>query len=237
MKTIKTLLVLAVMLVISSSSYAHALWIEANSNGQKGKSQEVKIFYGEFATGEIEPVNKWYSDVKEFTLWLTGPDQKREKVNVTAKDDHFVAQFTPETDGVYYLTVLHDAKEIAGKTKYEFSSVAAVRVGKSVVSGHDHIENSLKVIAPQTQAKVSSPTKIQVFMDGTPQAKGKVIVTSENGWAKEFTANEAGEITFSPIWKGKYVLEATNFKKGEGELQGNVYESTWQGATAVMYVQ
>lgn len=237
MKTIKLLFTLASLLVISSSSYAHALWIEVNSNAHKGESQEVKIFYGEFATGELEPIDNWYSDVKEFSLWLTGPDKKREKLSVSPKDNHFIAEFTPNTDGVYYLTVVHGAGEIAGKTRYEFSSIASVNVGKQANADHQHIENSLKVIVPKTHAKSGAPTKIGVYLDGNPHANGKVLITSENGWGKEFIANETGEVTFSPIWKGKYVLEATHTKNGNGTSQGKAYENTWQGATTILYVK
>ena len=237
MKTIRPILLFAIFLFICQSSFAHALWIEVNAQAQKGQNQEVKIFYGEFATGEIEPVEKWYSDVKTFSLWLTGPNQKPEQITVTQKDDHFVAAFTPKSDGIYYLTVVHEAAEIAGNTKYEFSSVAAVKVGKQAEADHQRVKNTLKVITPSTDVKTGSATMVQVYLDGNPFTKGKVIVTSENGWAKEFTANEAGEVTFSPVWKGKYVLEATNFKKGAGELNGKAFESTWQGATTVMYVK
>lgn len=237
MKTIRPLLLFALFFMISQTSFAHALWIEVNATAKKGQPQEVKVFYGEFATGELEPVDKWYADVKAFTLWVTGPDQKSEKITVTPKDNHFVASFTPQADGVYYLSVLHEASEIAANTKYEFSSVATIKVGEQAKGDHHQLKNTLKVITPQVEAKTGSATTLQVYLDGNPHANGKVLVTSEQGWGKEFTANEAGEVTFSPVWKGKYVLEATNFKKGAGALNGKPFESTWQGATTVMYVK
>jgi hypothetical protein len=237
MKSIKSIFLLAFILLTCQTGFAHALWIEANANAKKGQTQEIKIYYGEFATGELEPIEKWYADVKSFSLWLTVPNQQPVKIDVTPKDNHFVASFTPQADGVYYLSVLHEASEIAGNTKYEFSSVAAIKVGEHVSANHQQVKNSLKVITPQTETKISSSTTVQVYLDGNPHANGKVLITSEQGWGKEFTANEAGQITFSPVWKGKYVLEATNFKKGAGELNGKAYESTWQGATTVMYVK
>jgi hypothetical protein len=237
MKTIRPILVIAFLMILGQQAFSHALWIEVNAHAQKGQSQQVKIFYGEFATGELEPVEKWYADVKSFSLWLTGPNQKSEKITVSQQDNHFVASFTPDLDGIYYLSVVHDASEIAGNTKYEFSSLAAVQVGKNPVANHSSIKNTLKVITPSVALKTGSATTVKVYLDGNPFTKGKVLVTSENGWGKEFSANEAGEVTFSPVWKGKYVLEATNFKKGAGQLNGKAYESTWQGATTVIYVQ
>jgi hypothetical protein len=237
MKTIRSIILLAFIFLTCQSGFAHALWIEANATAEKGQTQEVKVFYGEFATGELEPVEKWYADVKSFSLWLTGPNQQPVKIALTQKENHFVASFTPQSEGIYYLSVQHEASEIAGNTKYEFSSVAMVKVGQKAEANHQVVKNTLKVLTPQNAAKIASATTVKVYLDGNPHANGKVLVTSEQGWGKEFTTNEAGEITFSPIWKGKYVLEATNFKKGAGELNGKPYESTWQGATAVMYVK
>lgn len=238
MRTIKSLLMVVALLLITTFSFAHALWIEVNPKGQQGQSQEIRIYYGEFATGELEPVDKWYSDVKEFSLWLVAPGQKSQKVNVIAKDNYYLAQFTPKGEGTYYLTVVHEAAEIASGTKYEFSSVAQVKVGKNTVGTGtpDAVQNSLKVIYGNEEVKIGTATKIQLFLDGKPYKNGKVIVASESGWAKTFTADESGEVKISPIWKGKYVLEATNFKTGKGELKGKTYESTWQGATTVLYV-
>src|SRR5690349_17315106 len=147
MNKLKLLLLLIFFSIGTVQLHAHALWIETASTGKKGQAQDVKVFYGEYASKELEETGKWYSDVKDFTLWLTVPGKEKVQLNTTAGTNFFSASFTPEEDGIYLLTVSHEAKDLGGATKYEFSSVAAVAVGKSNTVDHLSIPNSIKVAA------------------------------------------------------------------------------------------
>jgi uncharacterized GH25 family protein len=58
---------------------AHSLWIETAATGEKNKDQEIKIFYGEYSHQLIEPVEKWYSDVSEFKLFVISPKPRKDR--------------------------------------------------------------------------------------------------------------------------------------------------------------
>lgn len=77
MKKIKIIVTVLLLSLSSSAAFAHALWIETTSKGKLGQKHVVKVFYGEFVAGERDSVAKWYSDVKDCSLWLVGPDQKK----------------------------------------------------------------------------------------------------------------------------------------------------------------
>ncbi len=69
----KTLITSIALVLISVSGFAHALRIETAPVGAENKAHEIKVFYGELAEGQDEEFEKWYSDVKDFKLYLVSP--------------------------------------------------------------------------------------------------------------------------------------------------------------------
>ena len=45
------------------------------------------------------------------------------------------------------------------------------------------------------------------------------------------TTGKDGELEFTPLWPGRYVVEVTDYKQVKGEQDGKAYEALWQGAT------
>jgi uncharacterized GH25 family protein len=229
MKILKSLLLL--LIVSTGSVSAHSLWMETAAAGKIGQAQNVKLHFGEYAQGERDELSKWYSDLKDLTLWLTTPDGKKEQLTVTQGTNFCEASFTPANDGVYTLTVSHKPKALSGTTQYEFSASSTVSVGKNTkLNDIAANTNDLKV-APENAAKVNAPLKVKVWQKGENKAGNTVMVFSPAGWGQELTTAADGTVTFTPLWPGKYVLEATAFTKIPGEANGNKYEALWQGAT------
>jgi uncharacterized GH25 family protein len=233
MKKLKCLLFTVFLIASSNQLFAHALWIETTTTGKIGQSHEVKIYYGEYASNEREETAKWYSDVKTFSLWLTTPGQEKVRLNTKEGDNFYGATFTPEKDGVYTLTVVHEAKELGGTTKYEFSSIASVAVGKTTEINLSTITNSLKVSANEAKVfKNNTAVQIKAELNGKPLSNKHIAVFSPEGWAKEYTTDENGNIFFKPLWPGRYVLEVSNSEKTTGDHHGKTYSAIWQGATS-----
>ncbi|WP_026905483.1 DUF4198 domain-containing protein [Pedobacter glucosidilyticus] len=236
MKTLKSLLFLALLALPFKNLLAHALWIETPLNGKIGQAQQVNIFYGEYATQEKEAPAKWYSDVNQFSLWLIQPGKEKIKLEVEETEDGFIASFTPTVQGQYALSVVHEAKELGGTTKYEFSSYTVVNVGN--VKAQADVPNPLKtVFKSQKIYQKNQEVQFQVLLNNKAFVKGKVMIFSPEGWSKEYIADENGYITFTPIWKGFYLLEASNYEKVNGTHYGKTYDASWQGATSGIYIQ
>jgi hypothetical protein len=231
MKKITFILLSMVLSLATVQGFAHALWIETASTGKVGQKQTVKIFYGEYATGERDSVGKWYSDVKEFSLWLTGPDQKKIQLKPSAGVNYFEAEFTPDQNGAYTLTVSHEAKDLGGTTKYHFLSSACVAVGKVLPLAAQN-SNALKLhIDDASSAKVNRTLQLKAFLRDVA-ARGKTVsVFSPNGWSKELTTDENGVAQFTPLWAGRYVVEVSDMDKTPGTHNGKDYKATWKGAT------
>jgi uncharacterized GH25 family protein len=229
----KSIVIAAFLMLGINVANAHALWIETKTIGKIGQAEEVKIYYGEYASNEREEVSKWYSDVKDFSLWLTAPGKEKIKLNTTAGANFFSAGFTPDKEGLYILTVSHEAKELAGTTKYTFSSVALVNVGKPTAIDQIKLPNTLKVAVSDAKIyKVNAPVQLKAMLDGKPWANKSVSVFTPEGWSKEFKTDEQGNIAFNPIWPGRYVLEVSNYEKKTGEHDGKAFDAAWQGATS-----
>lgn len=231
-------LLLALLLTFGSSQlFAHALWIETASSAKAGQAQEVKVYYGEYATNEREETAKWYSNVKDFTLWLTAPGQEKIKLTTTPGSNFYSAAFTPEANGHYVLTVSHEAAELGGTTKYEFIAAAVVTVGKAAAVDIAAIPVTLNVHTAEAKTyKVNAPVQIKAVANGKPLAKTTVSIFSPEGWTKEITTDENGAFSFNPLWAGRYVLEVSKKEKMEGTHNGKAFTAAWQGATSSFVV-
>jgi hypothetical protein len=230
MKRFNYLLLTLALCLISNLIFAHALWIETAENGKIGVQQTVKIYYGEYIAGERDSVSKWYSDVKDFTLWLTGPDLKKVKLKLTPGTNYYETNFTPSVNGTYVLTASHEAKDLGGTTKYHFLSSANVVIGNSSTAELQPI-NALQLTKEQGTSKVNQQITLKSFLNNSPAAGKTVTVFSPSGWSREIVTDAKGNIGFVPLWPGQYVIEVTDTDKTPGEHFGKAYKSTWKGAT------
>jgi uncharacterized GH25 family protein len=232
MNRLKPALLIVMCLLFCAKISAHALWIETPVVGRIGQKQEIKVFYGEYSNNERDDIAKWYSDVKDFSIWLTAPGKEKIKLQTTPGTNFYSTHFTPDKNGLYLLTVSHEAKELGGSTKYEFLSAAMVAVGEAVNVNHSLIPVSFHVTLNEVKSyKLNEAVKFTVVQNGKSMAKKKVAVFSPDGWTKEIISDENGEVIFTPQWAGRYVLESTSDEKISGEHYGKSFTAAWQGAT------
>lgn len=233
-----TILFLALLFSVSVAS-AHALWIETSASGKKGVPHDVKVFYGEYSEGKPEKIADWYSDVREFTLWLVSPDQSKIKLTTTAAGDHFTASFTPSREGVYTLLVSHAAKDLGVTTKYEFNASALVAVGQSKLGNDPKFnDNPITLYAdPSAHYKVNLPICLVSLLKSAPGAGLHVEVFSPSGWNRAASTDDQGTLSFTPLWSGRYMVEVSKTEKEEGEHHGARYEKVWRCATISFVVE
>ncbi|WP_134091352.1 DUF4198 domain-containing protein [Olivibacter sp. XZL3] len=232
MKTLKFTLLVGLCFFVSVQAKAHALWIETASQGKLGVAHDVKIFYGEFALNERDALEKWYSDVRDFTLWIVAPDGKKSQLKAVPEQAYYSGSFTPEKEGVYTLMVSHEAADLGGTTKYHFISSAYVSVGKSNKVDANLNDNALKLYADNHQVFAKNkPVKLFAYLNGKPLANKPVNVASPEGWSKEVMTDENGMLSFQPLWSGRYVAEAQNFEKVGGNHKGKDFDAAWIGST------
>ena len=237
--TLKKLAFVLLMFVTSPALFAHALWIETKATGTKGKAQEISVFFGEFSDKDITPAAKWFSDLKDFSLVVISPSKKEIKLTATALENKYQAFFTPDEDGVYTIAMHHKVKDVYGTMVLDYNSSATVTVGNAA-TGNEATANSnvislfsKDVIAAKKDAKIN----VNALYEGKIAKEQKMKVIAPNGWEKELWSNENGEIAFTPIWSGNYMVEFAYTEKASGEHNGKKYDEVWKMATYLISVK
>jgi mannose/fructose/N-acetylgalactosamine-specific phosphotransferase system component IIB len=238
-KTLKSITFLLLLLVASPQLFAHALWIETKATGTKGKAQEISVFFGEFSDNDITPSAKWFSDLKDFSLVVISPSKKEIKLTATALENKYQAFFTPDEDGVYTIVMHHTVKDVYGTMKLDYNSSATVTVGNAA-KGNEAAANS-NIISLFSKDVTSAKQKTKINVNALYEAKiaksQKMKVIAPNGWEKELWSNENGEISFTPIWPGNYMVEFAYTEKAPGEHNGKKYDEIWKMATYLITVK
>lgn len=232
---LQQLVLMAAMVGLVSPAMAHALWIQTAAQGTQEQAHSVQIFYGEFATGEIDSVAKWYSDVPDFQLWLHAPSGEKTALETTPGATSFQSTFTPTESGTYTLSIAHPAKDLAGEYRYQFISVAYVQVGPSADPAVIPQVPLFLQHQPQ-ELEAGSQVEVSVMADGKPLGQAAVLLMSQEGWSKTFQADAQGKVTLPLPWKGTYVLEVSRTQPASGQSEGRSYSQEWQGSTTSLTV-
>lgn len=235
----KTITTLVLLLVLTPSLFAHALWIETKATGTKGKPQEISVYFGEFSENDITKADKWFSDLKDFSLVVISPSKKEIKLQSTALENKYQAFFTPDEDGVYTVVMQHTVKDVYGTMVLDYNSSANIVVGNKL-AGNDASYNTNKIsVFTENTVALSKNTKITAVAtyNAAIAKEQKVKVIAPNGWEKELWTNENGEFSFTPIWSGNYMVEFTQTEKTSGEHNGKNFDSIWKMATYQIVVK
>lgn len=207
---------------------AHALWIHTASKAEKGTAHPYKIYYADYHENAIEPVADWYSDVKEFELWLISPSGKKTKLEPTATAEYFEGSFVPEEDGEYRMEISHTADPGDSKTAYQFNAYAQVWVGKG--------KSKAKVDTDLALIKNAKSSEYEVLYKGKPLAEGDVIVLDPNAESHELKTDKKGKASLNLTAKGVYFAEATHTEKlPENDPSG--LKSIWRCATQAIEIE
>ena len=237
--TLKKIIFFLFMLVASPQLFAHALWIETKATGTKGKAQEISVYFGEFSDNDITKADKWFSDLKDFTLVVISPSKKETKLTAKALDNKYQAFFTPDEDGVYTVVMHHTVKDVYGTMKLDYNSSATVTVGNAAKGNEAAANTNIISVFAKDVVAAKQKTKINVnaLYEGKEAKEQKIKVIAPNGWEKELWSNDKGEISFTPIWPGNYMVEFAYTEKAPGEHNGKKYDEIWKMATYLISVK
>lgn len=214
---------------------AHAIWLESSASGTKGQAQDVRIFYGEYATAELEKTTDWYSDLRSLEVIVLAPDQSETKLSLSDKGDHLLATFTPDQDGAYLIYTSHPTKDLGGKTRYEFTSQIPVQVGKSATIANGKL--AYQLLAPTKELKKGQKVALSLSKAGKPLADQDVLVMSSSGWSKTYKTDSQGVALVDALWAGNYVAEFGHGEEVTGTWHDQEYQATWQGITTSFVVK
>lgn len=215
-----------------SSAFAHALWIETASTGKKGQAQEVKVFFGEYEGKEPDSAKKWFSNLKEFSLVLTAPDGRTKVLKATPDVLCYKTTFTPDQDGSYSLSIVHEVKDIYQNAKIEYYAFANVAVGNAPKVNTTFPANAVFSFRPeQPVLKVGEAITHAIVYNKAPFVAQKLSVVQPDNKKEEPTTDTKGKFVFNPAQKGNYFLEAFAEDKTPGKLGEKNYDKVWYVTT------
>jgi uncharacterized GH25 family protein len=236
MKTKISLLALFLAFSISKVS-AHALWIETASKGKKGQSQEVKVFFGEYESNQPDSAAKWFSNLKEFQLVLTAPNGNTKVLAASPDILFYKASFTPDQDGTYKISIVHEVAAVYEKAKIEYYAFVDVAVGTLKINTIFPAGAALTIRPTKNALKGGETAAYEVIYNKTPFANQKLTVVGPDKKGQPTETDSQGKFTFKTAAKGNYFIEAFTEDKTPGKLNGQDYEKTWHLVTYTTKVQ
>jgi len=216
-------------------SFAHAIWIETPQQGQKGTSHQIKVFFGEFGTEDISKTSDWLSDLDQFELQLNHPDGRQTQIAYKANGDHFIANFTPQMDGVYTITLHKIASEIYYGYKLDYMATAFVQVGNTGTFNGQQLPIGLRF--DKTDARVGEPVDLSILFNQDLTGEKEITVISPNTWTKKMYTDDQSKTSFTPLWSGKYLVETSVTDKSKGVHNGREYTVDYHCHTYVIDVK
>lgn len=229
----KGMFILMLFLAIFSVN-AHNIWIESNPKAKLQKAHEIKVFFGE--SYDITPTEKWFSDLKEFKIWVVSPSGKSQELTQKVQNPkHYSLYFTPSEKGVYQIHLKHLVRDVFRKMKITYLSGALVST-----DGHSEQtigEKPLQVQLSSEPLKLKKERKMILMANGEVKKGEKLVVEAPNTWRKTLYSNVRGEVNFTPLWKGIYHLSYHLSQKEEGTHHGQPYEVDYKIVTFTLQTQ
>lgn len=221
--------------LVSSSAFAHNIWIETGQTGKVGKEQIAKVFLGGYGEGERDSTKNWFSNTKDFAIWVIDPSGTKKQLKTKDATTYFETAFTPEKEGVYTLAISHEVGEVFGTTKYHYFATAQVKVGAATTGQNNLATATDLVIDPAIGLKASKPATIKIQYKSQNLDKTRASIGAPTGWAKGLETSQ-GSASFEAIWAGLYVAEAFYSEKSEGTLNGKDFKKVQYVGTHSFYV-
>jgi len=237
MKKILALLSFLAVLLQFNTVYAHAIWLETNPTGTKGKKQIIQVYFGEYSYSLKEKTeDKAFEKVKNFTLWLVDPKGVKTILETAQTDTSFIAEFTPQSDGIYTVMLNNSNIEVIDYTQYNFGifkthyhAVAKIQVGKKTEA--PTVAENAEGITLVDQTGKDGKTTLQVLYKGQPLSNADVEISLPEQWNKKIKTDEKGIVTFNMPWNARYLVEVTQKEEVPGVYNEKEYQFIWHCVT------
>ncbi|WP_372746495.1 DUF4198 domain-containing protein [Lutibacter sp.] len=232
----KLLLTISAVLLISTSSFAHYLWIETNSIGTINQEQEIKVHYGEYTYGVVEEVKgDAFLKVQNFTLWISDPLGNKTELNTTAENTYYKATFKPELNGTYTVYLNNNAIDVIDYTQYNFGifkthyhSVAKIVVGNKQSETTADNQNGITI---KDISENNTNITLKVLFKNNPLQNNEVKIFVADLWSKTLQTDENGNVSFKLPWNTKYIIETTYKEEIPGKYNNENYQFIWHCVT------
>ncbi len=237
---------------------AHFVWIETDPRGAPGKSQEVRVYFGEPHEFLREEAGGRLDQHDTLRAWVVDPKGEKSPLTLKKEQNRFSGTFTPRRVGRHNVIVTSDGHEVMDLTPYDrglakplFYARAQFLAFESgrLSEREDEVKELLDYdIVPVTKgldplagsivARPGGEVALRLVSKGQPVARKRLQVFGPNGWVRELQPTDSwGVTTFVPLWTGRYVVVFDKEEKAAGDFGGKRYEAVSQRASFSLLVE
>ncbi len=200
--------------LLSFNAAAHALWLESN----KGETAAAKLYFGEYAEDKRETSPGKLDNIVEPVVTVVDAKGTEKSVKASRENDHFAI---PGGATVLVQALKQPIREPQAETSAPVQRrFLYARLGNGGALPLD-IHNSENLL--------------RLSFQGKPVPKAEVIVIAPNGWEKHLRTDEKGEVKFTVLEPGLYVVEAKHELINPGNFEGKAYAVESHKVTLSIY--
>ncbi|RYD75376.1 MAG: hypothetical protein EOP53_16575 [Sphingobacteriales bacterium] len=226
MKAFKILVSFIIILMVSTLSVkAHTYWIQTEGSHKINELVQVKIYFGEYVTGEIMK-GKALDKVKDIKLLVRFEGLEDMLLTMIQDSACWKGSFTPAQAGSYEIIGINDTREVQDWHKHGFGIVRPVQYLKTIYQvGAVATPQSNKAFLDIVTQKKEDFYTLLVYKNRQPAAKTKFFISQPDGEEVPVETNEKGMVEYKPTSKGLYIIGIEWVDKTPGIFSGKEYTS------------
>ncbi len=202
--------------LLSLDVAAHALWVEKDAGA-------IRLYFGEYAENQRETSPGRLDSIIEPRVTVVDTKGVEQPVDVRRENNYFAITADTEMEGgaVLVQALKQSIREPQGKIPsptYRRFLYARVGSGGSLPLDIEESGNTLRL----------------TYL-GEPVPKAEIVIIARNGWEKHLQTDEKGEVTYSLLDPGLYVIEAKYEMHKPGEFEGKAYAVESHKVTRSLY--
>lgn len=215
MRQFKLLWAALVALLSTQTALAHTMWLETAPQAQLGKKHQVALYFGEFSMADRTPTKGWLTGMHLGKWEVLTPQGETLTLEAVQTDSCYMASFTPKQKGWYRVHYDCVVPQLWRGSQLHYQSIAWVYVGDRGATISEAQRKSpfgqgftpLPSVEPMPQ--VGQASHFPIAVDSGEHKGLKLTIQGDNGWAKNYYRYPEGQLAFTPIWAGRYLMSAT----------------------------
>lgn len=248
-KKLPVIISLAGLYILFSS---HFIWTETASIATVGKEHLVSLMFGEYNFSQLEVAGGRLDEMDGLQTIAVGPGEQVNKLKLKKEKDRFTASFVPDQTGIYQVLTSNAEAKVMDLRKSDLGIVKPMYYSRQVIKAVDNKSNpdqkeiqlkpyfDLDLIPEYNKGavdfQVNKPVNFHSYFKKLPVKGGKIYAHAPNGWSKEIDADDKGLCSFTPVWKGQYVIDWVYTEHKPGTFNGKEYESVRHRAVLTINV-
>jgi len=217
----KRILAALLIALLPALAQGHYLWLEKHG-------AEPRLYFGEI--NEVRERSPGRLDEIPAPKVWSGADAARRDYTVSRTATHF-ALVAAMSDGKASSPVLQPTLLLASETGIGVKDWTKFGLGivKPMFYARYAAWPAQAEVAPLHALDLlpvaGKKNTFQVFFNGLPLPKAKVVIVAPNDWTQDGRTDAQGLISLPTPWRGTYLLEVIHKEERAGEFEGKKYEA------------